>query len=336
MHLIDLFKTRCAIPKALLRNVPLFYQDLCNFWHEFCQKNKVKSVSCEYLWFNPHIIVDKQSLFYKKWYDKGIRKISDIINANGQLLFDHELKTKYDIDFHFLEYLSLRQAIPYSWKQSLIEGQMLPEIEVDYPTNMACKNIYWYLHRETSNASQIRKWCELLHCNESDWPQIWQLPFSCSLETKLQSFQYSLLYQFVPYEKRLHAMGLVDNDLCNFCQETESIIHRFSTCPAVKQFGQLFQRWWNSLNTEDQIILNETHIILGFYNLDNYALNYCILLGKYFIHITKCQNGNVIFKNFISLLKGKIEMEKNIMTRNKKLPLFNNRWHFVGNNLHIQ
>ena len=155
------------------------------------------------------------------------------------------------------------------------------------------------------------------YIDDEDWSAISQLTFKCSYETKLQSFQYSLLYRFVPYKRRLHMMGLVDTDICDYCTGVDSIVHRFVTCSVIKRFWDEFSDWWRSYDSTF-INLQAKNIILGFYTNSNYTLNNCLLLAKYFIHKQKCAKAIISFPIFKISLRQNISMEENILLKNKK------------------
>jgi hypothetical protein len=88
-------------------------------------------------------------------------------------------------------------------------------------------------------------------------------------------------------------MGLVDSDICDYCDEIDTLVHRFAVCPVVKLFWNNFIIWWRKQN--DNINdLTDKNIILGFYDQEDYALNKSILLAKHFIHRQKCKKGHII------------------------------------------
>jgi hypothetical protein len=96
----DLFLSRCVIADNLIINLPLFYKDLILFWSDLkkdIEPNNAQDICNEFLWFNPFITIDEQSIFYKKWYQQGIKYVADILESNGRLLMDNEIKVKFEI-----------------------------------------------------------------------------------------------------------------------------------------------------------------------------------------------------------------------------------------------
>jgi len=76
------------------------------------------------------------------------------------------------------------------------------------------------------------------------------------------------------------------------------------------------------------IALNLTckNIILGSYENPHYAINNCILQGKYYIHKQKCNTSPIFFDRFKVILKRHILLEKAVLLKNKKEIQFNDRW----------
>jgi hypothetical protein len=303
IKLEDIFRSRCVLNENLMSQMPKFYKQLILAWAQIQAKyipNSAIDVASEFIWFNPYILIDHNPVFNKKWYDKGIKRIKDILGNNNELLKDEDLKNKYGIEFSFLEYFGLRQAIPYQWKQILRENNNVETLNTNHSaveiyTNSSTKKMYWELLNHPQEIIQQIKWLELFQLENSKWQTICVLPFKCTYETRLQSFQFSILYKFVPYKKKLHLMGLVESYNCDYCTEIDSIMHRFVECPVVKAFWGNFVRWWQRA-TRITITLTAETILLGHHTVNWYSLNNSILVAKYYIHVQKCSNKPINFE----------------------------------------
>ena len=98
IKLEDLLLSRCCIDLEQ-KQIPVFYKQLLMVWKQFrayFQPQNTREVRKEVIWYNEYITRDRKSIFYKKWYDKGIVVINDIVNADGTFLSAQELKYKYD------------------------------------------------------------------------------------------------------------------------------------------------------------------------------------------------------------------------------------------------
>ena len=61
----------------------------------------------------------KEVFFIKLWYDKGIIKLSDLLDKNGNIFTFFQLRNKYKFEYNFVEFYSVKTAIPYNWKNNI-------------------------------------------------------------------------------------------------------------------------------------------------------------------------------------------------------------------------
>ena len=74
--------------------------------------------------------------------------------------------------------------------------------------------------------------------------------------------------------------------------------------------------------------LLEGNIILGFpihFNLD-IALNVCIIIAKYFIYTSKLNQTDLLFMNYLEILKGKLIIEETVHAIKGQLDRFHVVW----------
>ena len=70
------------------------------------------------LWYNSHIKINKKPIFWEKWYASKIVNVMDICDINGKLLSFVEFLNRYP-QLAWLDYVSIKEAIPGSWKDTL-------------------------------------------------------------------------------------------------------------------------------------------------------------------------------------------------------------------------
>ena len=63
------------------------------------------------LWRNSSIKIGQKSVFFKSWYEKGIRCINDLIDDKGKLLTREQCEQKFCLKLNYLSYYSVTQAI---------------------------------------------------------------------------------------------------------------------------------------------------------------------------------------------------------------------------------
>ena len=77
-----------------------------------------------------------------------------------------------------------------------------------------------------------------------DWSKSYSLPFPCTRESKLQTFQFKLLHRRISTNRYLFKIGLISSELCSFCESsTETLLHLFWECPQVKIFWNEVKDW---------------------------------------------------------------------------------------------
>ena len=94
--------------------LPLFYRDVLSAWesiskHTARTKNEIEN---EILWNNHEVTISGKSVFYKQWYDAGVKTLPDILDKVGKFLTFTAFKEKYKINTNFLCYIGLCNVIP--------------------------------------------------------------------------------------------------------------------------------------------------------------------------------------------------------------------------------
>ena len=72
------------------------------------------------LWNSKNITVDKKSLFWKSWFNRGIYFIGDLLNSAGKFLTLDEFQKKFDFKVSYLNYFQLTAAIPQELKRKAL------------------------------------------------------------------------------------------------------------------------------------------------------------------------------------------------------------------------
>jgi hypothetical protein len=80
------------------------------------------------IWFNSHIRVNRQPIFYRQWFEKNVLYVNDLLDESGEMrnleYFQHQLH----IQTHFLQYYGLRSAIPWHFDHSHLTGENVEDI----------------------------------------------------------------------------------------------------------------------------------------------------------------------------------------------------------------
>ena len=69
--------------------------------HTPSSKNDVEN---EVIWNNRIITIAGKSVFFRPWYEAGVKYIKDLMSEDGNLLTFNEFQCKFGIKTHFLQY----------------------------------------------------------------------------------------------------------------------------------------------------------------------------------------------------------------------------------------
>lgn len=118
--------------KKKLKNIKnIFWKDVLDAWIFFSDKSPEleTNMSMEPLFFNKNILVGRKTIFYKKWFEKNIVFINDVLREDGSFMNLHDFNLIYGINVNFLEYNGLIAAI----REWLKNKNMVPLSKVCMP-----------------------------------------------------------------------------------------------------------------------------------------------------------------------------------------------------------
>ena len=100
------------------------------------------------------------------------------------------------------------------------------------------KKVYWDLIRKIEKPPVSKfKYEQLFPTHDLPWKDIYILPRSVTLDSKMREFQYKVLSRILYTNKALHKMGIVNSPPCSFCHVLdESLEHLFLHCPTSSVF----------------------------------------------------------------------------------------------------
>ena len=100
----------------------------------------------EILWNNRFITINGKSIWWKKWFDQGIIRVSDMLGPTGRTLQLADMKRKFKVDDW--SYISLVGAILQDWKiilksetDSPISRAATLEENIDYTLNIGGRTL---------------------------------------------------------------------------------------------------------------------------------------------------------------------------------------------------
>ena len=117
-----IFHSNLVFNDALLKNFPPFYKSIFINWKNlFSSSPNIPScILSEFLWFNKHINIGNENIFFKSFSEKNINFVNSIVADNGSFKKWEIIKNEYDLkNQDYFHYIQLIDAIPISWKKQL-------------------------------------------------------------------------------------------------------------------------------------------------------------------------------------------------------------------------
>ena len=302
-----------------------FWKDVFMEWQNTIKvtyfENSTKSeVPLAPVWYNSKITINHTSVFFDKWYEKGVKVVHDFLDENGNILQRTDFQQKFDIAFiSVMQYNSISCAISYFLRTTGFDFQDM-HIELPYlPCHIRCmfgntkctKTIYNLLNHNTIQPTGILKWKTKLPAIAESivMRDVFKICFKTTTDSSVQWLQYRILHRILPTNSFLHKIKIATCDLCTFCNlETESIAHVFFHCSRILPL-------WESLSmytynaTSERIVFNISNVIFGEKPSGDIAINFIVLNTKQFIFRCLKQSKLPTFHGLLIHLKFKYNVE---------------------------
>ena len=129
---------RCSV---IVKTFPSFYQELLELWCKisYQEPSGIIPIYNQCLWNNSFIVTQGKPILNLSFLNKGILKVSDILNDSGNLLSWQSGKSKYNLDNKdFMSWIGLIESIPQKWKKEIKLFDILQQpksIECDLQKN---------------------------------------------------------------------------------------------------------------------------------------------------------------------------------------------------------
>ena len=333
--------TPTEISKFNIRST--FLTEILNAWSCLNFTKEIVSVGKEFMWNNSYIKSNgNETFFYSTWFNRGVTRLEQIYDFRFKQFYSFEnIKTLYDFnDLEFLKYHRLIASIPSSWKERLknenitynAKTYLIEKITDKFKINQYAYNAQIKRKLEPQRKHE-NKWEQILS-KSITWNAIFTNVFNITIDTKLRAFQYKYLMHIVPNNKYLFKCGLVESNLCNFCNRSvETNEHLFWECSCVQTFWEYIRQFiLDKMPLIRHFYLNYESISLCNINLINtnvsQCINFIVLLAKYFIFKCKYQNdlpNGIVFKQYFIRY---LHIEKTIAYIKDKSEVHERKWRY--------
>ena len=215
-----LLQSRYSIKLLSLDNLPSFYTKMLQFWQEIRNNERTEidatNIVKEVIWNNRCIQINQKTVFFEKWYSKGILKIGDVIDENNNFLSFESLKRKYAIDINLVNYYGIISAISRQWKQALKQtrNETCNQSKTWYEdlSSFTTQKIYRHIIKFKFAAPSSQNLLIQRGIATEDLNSIYLLPYQSTTETKLIAFQIKILHNILPTNATLCKMKIKDSD----------------------------------------------------------------------------------------------------------------------------
>jgi hypothetical protein len=347
---LNYINSKMEVKYIPVTNLPLFYSQVLDVWYYLYSVEPVEPehILVETLWRNKFVCVDKLPITrgYENWEQSGIVYIHHLINLDtGRVLLPTEIENRYAITVDVMMYNSLISAIPRNWKTIIAmmvkpiicnteteENTTIPSLILNgvlIKMTMFCNKqfVNMLLEKNHSLPTAINKW--MIAHGDIDWPRVFLSPYCLVRDTKIQTFQYKVINRIIPCEYNLNLWKISDSNLCPVCAGLDTIEHFFYDCPMVRAFWSSLENWVAQI-TDTRVGVSKQEILLGLQTESNdqtlFIINYCILMGKWYIYTQRLRENTLFFIEYLQKLKNYINTEKFILYTEQKERVFERKW----------
>ena len=319
-----------------ITNNNIFWKDVFNSWKstiKYIQPNRHNLLYLP-LWLNSNIKIGSRSVIYKDWYKKGVKNIGDLMDSNNTFLNKTDFEDKFDIyNISFLKYHGMISSVSKYINMLYLENiksytqPYIPEVaKVLYKNKKGCKDFYDLLATDTSSLKHEMKWQEKLKDVDINWSYVYRNCFKTIQDTRIQWFQYQILYRILPVKKYLKTVGIIQDDSCSFCQsESEAIEHILFYCHKSRElWTQLSSFIFHKINKHIQFDIR--NVMFGVFDSSSLPINVIILVTKTYLHLCARRNERIHILALKNILQKQFELESYIAKKNLQTANFDKKW----------
>lgn len=313
-----------------------FWKDVMVAFKEIQEKVVIKSwedYMSQPLWNNHKFKIESQSIFYKTWYDKGIKNVHDLLDEKGEIINFKIFKDRFNLQMNFLTYMGITQVVATDMKKynftnkASVQKPLIPlNIKLFVLTKKGSKPMYDTLNKSDAIPTGKKKWSRYFITSDNQWKAIFYLPFLTTLDSKLLWFQYRVNHHILTTNSYMYKLGRVDSKLCTFCdREDETIYHLLWDCPKVQQLLSEFIRYCNS--KEIEIEFDVKTFIFGDTKQKHFrSYNALLIIIKKYIYRNRCQKNQLTLKALINDWKQLYQINLDSYKERNELDKFKMDW----------
>ena len=334
----DLFPFSNYSENKLKESIPDFYKNVLKNWKSFYSHHN--NYNTQVIWNNMLIKINNSSIKVNEFYNKGLITLADLYNPEGNArTFKYWVEKGIKPNMQFM----YRQIIASTWhmRHSILRndidnpnvikiGKKLVELK-----EIPSKFIYNFFLSKKYNQTKVKlieKHSSVKEEINEVQNRIFILPRLCTGDKKLREFQFKLLHNILPTNKKLYKYKLKDTNTCDVCNTNpESIDHLLWECGTCKTIFLQFHEWWQKQTDTAYNDINLDTVLFGYFPLVksnlSFLYNHLILITKYYIFNNK--KHYISFNNLKLVFKETKKFEKTIAENNQNLVPFLKKWNKI-------
>ena len=321
-------------------HVNCFWRDVLIAWsfYKYYNPVKLKEIVSQSIWNNSFIKIDGQIIFFRRWFDQGVKYITDILTENGNFKLFIDMQSEFNLNANqFMRYYAIVCAIKSKWKNIFSQGNLNYPcddhklqlfLSKKQPTKFCYSMLVSNVCLNLINTKHLNKWESDLSMNLEtliQWQDRFKRIYKATLDTKIRTFQFKFIHRRIATNKFLYRIGVKSSPTCNFCRhESQDLMHLFFHCSAVKTFWTEVNKWLFEL---DAFVSSLSILDICFgVNSRNDFVNTIIFYGKHFIYRYKYIEKILVFNHFQKEIIFLEKVERIIALRQGKISVHLEKW----------
>ena len=306
-----------------------FLKDILIAWHKIKRCKPCLTIGKQLLWNNSNIRSGDFVLYYKTWYEKGIKYIEQLYDFRNKEFYSFEhFKYLYNFeDSESFRFLKMIASIKPMLKRSLMNESITysaPEsLKNDVLKSKSPNKLLYTKQLNIKTKPEIKsetKWKYLLNNSDIKWTLVYIQTFKSTIDTRIRNFQYKYIMRIIPTNKYLFKMKISNTNLCDFCcMHVETIEHLFWECHHAQILWNRLSHFLYSKGLYVRFNIENVSFGIMQKSLKDNVINFVIYLMKFFILQMKNKETIPAFDHFLSYLKIRISLEKEISIMQNKV-----------------
>ena len=160
---------------------------------------------------------------------------------DGSFLSYEQLLIKYPDCLTWMEYNSLKDAIPRRWKEEIKKDEQEGDFQYKHDILKKATKVTPIVYSSLINSENqlntpFNSWAKCFPSLEkAEYQRAFEKLYRVTISTKLRDFQYRLLLNRIPSNKQLHRWKIKNSAKCDFCDEEDGVKHMLMECSQLEE-----------------------------------------------------------------------------------------------------